>query len=95
MPRCGKLLPPIEPHENDEFLAAFVGSAAEDAVRRAPATQLCGSHDEARQWVQTEAIGLLLGAIVPVVEASRPAATRTSISSAWLMVYHLPLSRQA
>lgn len=48
----GKLLAWIVPH-GDEFVAALVGSAA---VRsRAPATQVCPSQLDARQWVEEEA----------------------------------------
>jgi hypothetical protein len=34
------------------FLGAFVG---ENATTRTPATRLCASADEARQWVEVEA----------------------------------------
>ena len=50
-----KLLAWIEPQANDEFLAAYVGSAA---TERAPATQICRSSDEARDWVRNEAAAL-------------------------------------
>jgi hypothetical protein len=43
----------IEPRGSDEFLAAFVGEPV--ARQRAPATQLCSSAGEARQWVEREA----------------------------------------
>ena len=52
MPQRGKLLAWIEPQNDDEFQAAFVGGAA---TQRAPAMQLCASPEEARQWVEREA----------------------------------------
>lgn len=52
MPQRSKLLAWVEPMGNDAFLAAFVGGAA---TARAPATQLCASPEEARQWVNNEA----------------------------------------
>jgi hypothetical protein len=52
MPHSDRLLAWIESCADDEFLAAFVGSAAS---KRIPATQLCSSPDEARRWVQEEA----------------------------------------
>jgi hypothetical protein len=52
MPRRSKLLAWVEARNDDEFLASFVGSAA---TRRAPATQLCASPADARQWVEDEA----------------------------------------
>ena len=56
MPDRDKLLAWIEPRTSDEFLAAFV--AAPLAAERAPATQLCSSPDDARQWVEEEAATL-------------------------------------
>ncbi len=60
MPTSGKLLAWIEPRSSEEVVAAFVGDAALRA--RAPATRLCASHDEARQWVEEEgaALGLAI-----------------------------------
>ena len=52
MPPRTKLLAWVEPRNDAEFLAAFVGGAA---TQRAPATQLCASAAEARQWVEDEA----------------------------------------
>jgi hypothetical protein len=52
MPRWSRLLAWVEPRNDVEFLAAFVGGAA---TTRAPATQLCVSSAEARQWVEDEA----------------------------------------
>lgn len=52
MPLRSKLLAWVEPRNDEEFLAAFVGGAA---TQRAPATQLCASPAEARQWVEGEA----------------------------------------
>jgi hypothetical protein len=52
----GKLRAWIEVH-NDAVLAAFVGvpCAADCRVSRPPATQVCSSPDDARQWVEGEA----------------------------------------
>jgi hypothetical protein len=50
-----KLLAWIVP-TRDEFLAAIVGADA--ASYRAPATQLCSTHAEARQWVEDEAAAI-------------------------------------
>lgn len=44
----------VEPRGN-ETLAAFIGAKE---TRRAPATRLCSSSDEARQWIETEAAAL-------------------------------------
>lgn len=52
MPQRTKLLAWVEPRCDHEFVAAFVGGGA---TRRAPATQLCASPEEARQWVEEEA----------------------------------------
>jgi hypothetical protein len=52
MPQRGKLLAWVEPQGDDEVVAAFVGGAAR---QRAPATQVCGSVSEAREWVEHEA----------------------------------------
>ena len=52
MPQRSKLLAWIEPRSDNEFVGAFVGGAA---TTRAPATQLCASPGEARQWVEEEA----------------------------------------
>lgn len=60
MTPSGSLLAWIEPSGPRKFTAAFVG---EDAVMdtrkhflgRAPATQLCFSTEEARQWIETQA----------------------------------------
>jgi hypothetical protein len=61
----GKLLAWIESRNAAEFVGAFVG---EDPVHggrghspgRAPATQVCSSRDEARQWVEEQAAALAL-----------------------------------
>jgi hypothetical protein len=42
----------VKQHGDREFLASFVGGGA---TKRSPATQLCGSSDEARQWIEGEA----------------------------------------
>jgi hypothetical protein len=56
MPLSGKLLAWIEPGgDDDELVAAFVGGGAPD---RAPATRVCATPDEAREWVETEAYAL-------------------------------------
>jgi len=52
MPRSNTLLAWVKQHGDREFLASFVGG---DATKRPPATQLCGSSDEARQWIEGEA----------------------------------------
>ena len=52
MPQRSKLLAWVEPRNDEEFLAAFVGGAA---TERTPARQLCASPDEARQWIEHEA----------------------------------------
>ncbi len=59
----GKLLAWIEPHANEAYVAAFIGEGAtKDAHRdypgRQPATQLCSSHHEARQWIEQQAADL-------------------------------------
>jgi hypothetical protein len=55
MPPDGKLRAWIEAHD-DAVLAAFVGvPAAAARVSRPPATQLCSSAEDARQWVEDEA----------------------------------------
>jgi hypothetical protein len=53
----GNLLAWIEPQGDDVFVGAYVG---ELATRRAPATQVCRSPNEARRWVEDQAatIGL-------------------------------------
>jgi hypothetical protein len=56
MPQSGKLFAWIEPQSDDVFLAAFVGAPA--ASTRRPATQVCASPDEARQWVERQATAL-------------------------------------
>ena len=52
MLRSNTLLAWVKQHGDREFLASFVGG---DATKRPPATQLCGSSDEARQWIESEA----------------------------------------
>jgi hypothetical protein len=54
MPLTGKLLAWIEP-QDDEYLGAIVGGGA---PRRAPATRVCRSAEEARQWVEAQAAAL-------------------------------------
>jgi hypothetical protein len=56
MPSGGRLRAWIETR-GDEVLAAFVGvpTTGQVHVDRPPATQLCASPDEARQWVEHEA----------------------------------------
>lgn len=59
----GNLLAWIEPCDDGEFIGAFVGEGAlPDEHRnfpgRAPATRICSSPDEARQWVEDEAAAL-------------------------------------
>jgi len=56
MPPDGKLRAWLEVHD-DAVLAAFVGVPGATSVRvtRPPATQLCSSTEDARQWVEDEA----------------------------------------
>jgi hypothetical protein len=56
LPESSRLLAWIEPRDDEAFLAAFVGKPVAD--RRAPATQLFASPDEARQWIEHEAAAL-------------------------------------
>ena len=63
MTPCGNLLAWIEARGADTYIGAIVGEGAvADRQRcfagRAPATQLCGSPDEARRWVENEAAAL-------------------------------------
>jgi hypothetical protein len=55
MPVGSKLLAWIVPRR-DEYVAAIVGAGAVSS--RAPATQLCSSRDEARQWIEDEAAAI-------------------------------------
>jgi hypothetical protein len=55
MPLRGKLLAWIEAGADREFVAAFVGGGA---TRRLPATRLCASQDEARCWIDQQALSL-------------------------------------
>jgi hypothetical protein len=48
----GNLLAWIEPRGSDGFAAAFVG---EGATSRAPATQLCSTSSDAREWIKEQA----------------------------------------
>ncbi len=52
----GKLLAWIEPRDDEDFLAALVGEGTADI--RAPATQLCSSLSDARQWIEDQAAAL-------------------------------------
>ena len=52
MPQRSKLLAWVQPQNDDEFVAAFVGGAAR---QRMPATRICASVDKAREWVEHEA----------------------------------------
>jgi hypothetical protein len=75
MKPSGNLLAWIEPRGTDRFMGAFVGEfAAPGASRhfpgRAPATQLCSSPDEARQWVEEQA--LAFGVPIKWVSDIRP-----------------------
>lgn len=60
MTPSGNLRAWIEPFGANEFIGAFVGEATtRDTIpnmpRRLPATQLCSSPDEARQWIESQA----------------------------------------
>ena len=53
MPLSGsRLMAWIDQADGDEFAAAYVGSRAQE---RLPAVKVCGSPEEAREWVRTEA----------------------------------------
>jgi hypothetical protein len=56
MPLRGKLVAWITLRREEEFLASIVGGGA--LPDRAPATQLCSSSDEARQWIEDQAAAL-------------------------------------
>jgi hypothetical protein len=61
----GNLLAWIEPRGADEFVAAFVGEGAAPGAPthpagRAPAIQLCSSHEDAREWVEKQAAAFRL-----------------------------------
>lgn len=56
----GKLRAWVEPGESDRFVASFVCVAENLEANRPPARQVCGSLDEARQWVEKEAGALNL-----------------------------------
>jgi hypothetical protein len=71
MPLTTKLLAWIEPHPDDGYLAAIVGG---DASGRAPATRVCRSPEEARQWVEAEAAAI--GAPVEWLPGDRRRAPR-------------------
>jgi hypothetical protein len=62
MPRNGRLLAWIEARNCGRVLAAFVGGIVDGTAKqpagRAPATQLCASQCEARQWVEGEAAAI-------------------------------------
>ena len=63
MTPLGSLLAWIMPSSPDEFVAAFVGEGAvpgayQNFAGRKPATQLCSSYNEARQWVHDQAKAL-------------------------------------
>jgi hypothetical protein len=70
MSQRDRLIAWIEPSSDANFLAAFVGAAA--AGSRAPATRRCGSAEEARRWVETEAAAFRL----PVEWVDRAPARR-------------------
>ena len=53
----GNLLAWIEPRGSDGFTAAFVG---EGATSRAPATQLCSTSCDARDWIKEQAAAFAL-----------------------------------
>jgi hypothetical protein len=55
MPLHSGLLAWIEPRDDEEVLASFVGGSALD---RRPATLLCASAVEARQWIEQQAAEL-------------------------------------
>ena len=63
---CGNLLAWVKPWGSDAFVGAFIGEyalpdvQASAPLRRAPATQVCSSSDEAHQWVEDQAAALQL-----------------------------------
>jgi hypothetical protein len=69
---AGKIRAWIEHRTKPGVLAAFVGVPGEgDApLQRPPATRLCASLDEAKQWIETEARAIG----VPIEWASGPHA---------------------
>ena len=71
MPADGRLRAWIEV-QDDAVLAAFVAvsGAAHSRVSRPPATQLCSSAEDARQWVEDEARAF--GLPVEWVDKGRP-----------------------
>ena len=71
MPPDGRLRAWIE-EQDGAVLAAFVGvpGAANSRVSRPPATQLCSSAEDARQWVEDEARAF--GLPVEWVDKGRP-----------------------
>ncbi len=65
MTPSGQLLAWIEPKGDHRFVGAFVGEdsiagAGSDVPGRSPATQLCSSSTEAREWVEEQAAALNL-----------------------------------
>jgi hypothetical protein len=69
----------IEQWGAGDFMAAFVGAAAR---RRAPATQRCSSPDEARQWVEREAVKVGVGVEWVAPPVRLPARGRMAASNA-------------
>jgi hypothetical protein len=65
MKPSGKLLAWIRPRSAGEFIGAFVGEGAtpgalKDFAGREPAARVCGSPDEARQWIEDQAAAFAL-----------------------------------
>jgi hypothetical protein len=67
MPRNGRLFAWTDARNCGRVLASFVGGIAENPTRRVPATQLCASNYEAKQWVEYEAavIGIPVKWVAP------------------------------
>ena len=57
MPTSPKLLAWIDPRNNG-VLAAFIGAGATGSE---PATRVCRSADEAREWIEAQATALNVG----------------------------------
>jgi hypothetical protein len=60
MSQCGRLRAWVERKPGGKFLAGFVGVVVTPdgriaAADRAPATQVCRSPEEAREWIEDEA----------------------------------------
>jgi hypothetical protein len=87
MALSGNLVAWIESRGADEFIGAFVGEGAipdrrADVPGRTPATQVCSSSDEARQWVEEQAAALALPVkwLTGSLEQYQPDPSRKAVS---------------